>query len=646
MISLIKYGFIRVGLVAPELKIMDIDFNTAKIIEALDELDRLGCHLTVFPEMCVTSYSCADLFFQDILLQSVLRGLENIRGHTEGMKYNTIVGLPLEQKGRIFNCAVFISNGEIKAIIPKTYLSNSDEYYEERWFASETERVEDYVEINGKAIPFGGDIILNSDNPAGLNIGIEICEDLWSVKPPSLDLAAAGANLLVNISASDDYLGKSLYRKDLVRSQSARCLAGYVYSSSGPGESSTDMTFGGHLIAAENGVILKENRAFSFETDFIISDIDIDKLNGERKKNKTYSATKPVKKYRSIKIEIKDNECEEIRREIRPLPFVPYISSSRAETAREIFSIQTTALAKRMKHIGISDVTIGISGGLDSTLALLVCKKTFEKLGLDAKGIHTYSMPGFGTSKRTRENARKLCELFGTDFREISIDKAVRSHFEAIEHDFETKDLVFENAQARERTQILMDLANRYKGIVVGTGDLSELALGWCTYNADQMSMYNVNSGIPKTLVKYIIQWSAEFEFREEISKVLHDIIDTPISPELLPLDEQGDIRQSTETQIGPYALHDFFLFNMMRNNYSPGKILLLAEIAFKDVFSREEIKKWMILFYRRFFNNQFKRSAMPDGVKVGTVALSPRGDWRMPSDASSALWLKELEEL
>lgn len=642
-IQLSESGMLRLAVVSPELKVADVGFNAGKIILALERAYFEGCSIAIFPELALTGYTCGDLFFQKALLDSVKKYLQEIADYTKDKAITLVVGAPIECSGRLFNTAVFISGGKILGIVPKTYICNSSEYYEKRWFCSAWDLADTSILLNNAEIPIGADLLFQSEDFQELTIGIEICEDLWAVSPPSLSAAIAGANVLLNLSASNEYLGKSKYRKQLVESQSARCIAAYCYSSAGAGESSTDLAFSGHSIIAENGVILAETERFKFDSQLAVCDIDIEKLNNDRMKNSSFGFAEQTGIYRIISFELNEAPVKSLLRNIPKTPFVPQDDSARSEVCREIFAIQTIALAKRLKHTNLNNVVIGISGGLDSTLALLVCVKTFDMLQLDRKGIIAITMPGFGTTKRTKSNAVKLSEALGVTIKIIPISKSVILHFKDISHEPSEKSIVYENAQARKRTHILMDIANQVGGIVVGTGDMSELALGWCTYSGDQMSMYGVNSSIPKTLIRYIIEWVSECEFKGLTSKILKDISVTPISPELLPPDEKGNIIQETEKSIGPYILHDFFLYYFLRCGYPPAKILLFAEQAFSGEFTREEISDWLKVFIQRFFSQQFKRSCMPDGVKVGTVALSPRGDWRMPSDAVPEEWLRNL---
>ncbi len=644
--QLSEYGFLRIGVSSPEMLAADAGFNTQKTIDAINQATQKNCFFLLFPELNLTGYTCGDLFFQKRLLDSAAESISTIAAHTSQTGSTVIVGAPVSNFGKLYNCGVVISNGEILGVVPKTYLCNSNEYYEERWFSSEFDRYEDFVVIDGKVVPFGADLLFSADNFDELRFGIEICEDMWAVKPPSLDMAIAGATLICNLSASNEYLGKKSYRLDLVKSQSARCLAALAYSSSGPGESSTDTVFSGHSIIAENGIMLSETERYKFETQIAFADIDLAKMESERRRNNSLGISNPGKILRLISFRQKEVQSDELFRKVSPSPFIPSDENMRKETCREIFDIQTTGLARRLLHANYKCVVIGVSGGLDSTLALLAAVSTFLKINLDRKGIIAVSMPGFGTTRRTRSNAAELCKKLGVSFRDIPIEKAVLQHFKDIGHNPKTHDIVFENAQARERTQILMDLANKESGLVIGTGDLSELALGWSTYGGDHISMYGMNSGIPKTLVKYIIEWCAGEKFEYDTALILRDIIDTPISPELLPAGDEQDSPQKTEESIGPYELHDFFLYYIIRWGFSPKKVLLLAGIAFENKCDSNELLKWLKVFYTNFFRNQFKRSCLPDGVKVGSVALSPRADWRMPSDASARIWLGELEKI
>jgi NAD+ synthase (glutamine-hydrolysing) len=644
--KLSDFGLLRVATSSPNLRVADVEYNFNQVIENINVLSNENVSIIVFPELFLSAHSCGDLFYQKLLLDKCLHSLIELKKYSLkfGNSLTFIIGLPIATRGKLFNCAAVISNGKISGIVVKSYLCNTGEYYEERWFSSDKDREANCVVIDKEEVPFGADLIF-SLSEFDIKFGIEICEDLWAVVPPSSYLAVRGADIIFNLSASIDYLSKSKYRRELVKTQSARLLAAYLYCSSGASESTTDFVYSGHCLVCENGKILSESDRFNLETENLISDIDIELIKNQRQKNNTFGIAKSVVDFREIEISFSDNIVSNIMRDIRKSPFVPTTKYQFNENCNEIFTIQKIALARRLSHINCKNVVIGVSGGLDSTLALLVAVNTFMYLGLDLSGIHCISMPGFGTTGRTKTNALNLCELIGVTTREISIVEAVNQHFEDIEHNPTNYDITYENAQARERTQILMDIANQVNGIVIGTGDMSELALGWCTYNADQMSMYNVNAGVPKTLVKHLLLWYSESEENQEIKGILKDISITPISPELLPLDVMGNQLQVTEDSLGPYELHDFFLYNMIRNNYSPKKIFLFAKTVFKN-YDHNFILDCLSRYYYRFFTSQFKRSAMPDGVKVGSISLSPRGDWRMPSDASFQLWLKEVKEM
>ncbi len=645
-------GFVRTAAVSPALRVADVAWNTQVIVEALAQARQQRIALMVFPELCLTGYSAADLFYQSLLLDSAAEALMEIEAQCGNHDVCAVVGLPIADGGRIYNCAAFLSPVGLLGIVPKSFLPNTNEFYEERWFTSGAGRTGGSVRVGNRTVPFGVDLLFRARNMPGCVVGIEICEDLWTVEPPSGRAALAGATLLVNPSASTELLGKDDYRRDLVRQQSARCMAAYVYAASGPGESTTDVVYSGHSLIYENGTRLAEGDRFSFETRITTADLDMQRLNHERWRNSSFSAaaipTQPP--FRTIDFSLPRADAEwPIADLLRPLsrtPFVPADDAQRAASCREIFSIQATGLAKRLRHTGLKTVTIGLSGGLDSTLALLVAVHAFDMLGLPPAGIVGITMPGFGTTARTRTNAETLAAHLGVTLRKIDITAAVLHHFDDIGHDPHKFDVTYENAQARERTQILMDVANATGGLVVGTGDLSEAALGWMTFNGDHMSMYHVNAGVPKTLVRYLVAWAADALFEGAAATVLHDIVATPITPELLPLDANAQLAQRTEETIGPYELHDFFLFHAVRYQYPPRKVDFLARHAFAGSYDAATIRRWLTLFYRRFFSQQFKRSSMPDGPKVGTVALSPRGDWRMPSDASSALWLAEVEAL
>ncbi|MFA5516387.1 MAG: NAD(+) synthase [Desulfuromonadales bacterium] len=644
--NLSSLGMIRLGVVSPELRVADVRFNTARIRDAVAAAAAENCRFLLFPELCITAYTCGDLFFQPLLLQQAQDALGELAAASAEHAATIIVGAPVEQDGRVFNCAVFIAGGRILGIIPKTYLPNAQEFYEERWFSSAVDRTAETLIWRGERIPFGADLLFRAADMPDCLVGVEICEDAWTASPPSGRMAVQGATVLLNLSASPELLGKAEYRRALVQAQSARCLAAYAYASAGPGESSTDLVFSGHSLIAENGAILAETERFCQQTTLAMIDIDIERLKNERLKNNSFAFSRAETPSREIPFSLADAPAAKLRREISATPFVPVGETERGDRCREIFALQTTALVTRLRHTGGKTAVLGLSGGLDSTLALLVTVRAFDALGLDRQGIVAITMPGFGTTVRTRTNAEDLARHLGVCFRVIPIAEAVRGHFRDIGHAEEVHDITYENAQARERTQILMDVANQLGGMVIGTGDLSELALGWCTYNADHMSMYGVNAGVPKTLVRFLVSWCAEVEFSGEAAATLHDICATPFSPELLPPDENGIIAQVTEEHVGPYVLHDFFLFHMVRMQFAPAKIFFLARSAFAGAFEPAQILEWLRIFYQRFFSQQFKRSCLPDGPKIGSVSLSPRGDWRMPSDASAALWLAEVEAL
>lgn len=640
-----KYGFVRVAAASPELRVADVSFNSKKIIELINEANKNHVEFIVFPELCITGYTCGDLFMKDTLIEGAKEALLKIAQATMGSSLVSVIGLPLIISGRLYNCAAVLQNGRILGIVPKTYLPNYNEFYEARWFTVADQLDEKEIDLGEEIVPVGTDLIFEARGKEELKFGIEICEDLWSLVPPSCYLAQAGAALLFNLSASSESVCKADFRRDLVKSQSSRCIAGYIYSSANCCESSTDLVFGGHLLIAENGNILKESERFYFENKLEIADIDLDRLSYNRRIIGPSRRKTGDRDYRVILFEQANDICPDIlQRSINKNPFIPLNDEDRDERCMEILSMQTCGLIKRLIHSKIEKLVIGISGGLDSTLAFIVTIRAMKRLGLPVSNIHTITMPGFGTTDRTYDNAINLIKEYNATLKVVDIKEACLKHFEDIGHDKDVHDVTYENVQARERTQILMDYANKTGGLVIGTGDLSELALGWCTYNGDHMSMYAVNTGIPKTLVRYIIQWYADNEADEAVGKILHDILDTPVSPELLPPSQTGQISQKTEDVLGPYEVHDFFLFYMQSWGAGPAKLLFLARQAFKGQYSPEQLKKWLVVFFKRFFSQQFKRSCMPDGPKVGTVSLSPRGDWKMPSDASVELWLAELE--
>ena len=633
-----EQGFVRVGAVVPKLKVADTEFNCNEIIKQIEVASNNKIQIIVFPELCVTGYTCQDLFEQDTLLEEAEKALNKILDYTNNLDIICIIGMPIKAENQLFNTAVVIQKGRILGIVPKTFIPNYSEFYEKRWFASSKNTNKKEIEILGQKVPFGIDLLFKDKANNEICFGIEICEDVWAVEPPSNKLALLGANIIFNLSASNEVIGKKEYRRELVKMQSAKTISGYVYCSSGVNESTSDVVFSGESMIFENGSCLTNNQRFDFESNMIFTEIDTKRLANDRRKNISFMGNPVDLEYREIKINIPDN-IENLTREYSKTPFVPEDKKKISEICEEILNIQSYGLAKRLLHTNINKTIIGISGGLDSALAFLVIIKAYEVLNLPKENIIAITMPGFGTTSRTHKNSIKLINEYGATFREINITKSSLQHFEDIGHDKKMKDITYENAQARERTKILMDIANEENGIVVGTGDLSELALGWCTYNGDHMSMYSVNASIPKTLVEYIIKWVAD-NSKEEYKNIINDILDTPISPELLPPDENGNIEQKTEEQVGPYILHDFFLYHFLRYGAEPKKIYILACKTFKNDFKKEDIKHWLQVFIKRFFTQQFKRNCMPDGPKVGTVSLSPRGDLRMPSDASYNIWL------
>ncbi|WP_353120867.1 NAD(+) synthase [Dysgonomonas capnocytophagoides] len=643
-----NFGFVRVAAATPALKVADCEYNTEKIIQMINDAEQKGVSAIVFPELCITAYSCGDLFLQRLLLQQAERSLLQILDASKEVHPVIIIGMPLEVSNRLYNVAVVLSAGKILGVVPKTYLPNYSEFYEMRWFSSSRELKEDTVCLCDSCVPIGTDLIFETEQ---FRFAIDICEDLWTPVPPSSISSLHGAEIIFNLSASNETTGKHSYRKDLVSQQSARCIAGYVYAAAGNGESTTDIVFAGSSLIAENGSILGEGERFSFDSKLTVADIDVERLRNDRLKNKSFSSSEceilSLTQYRNVFVEQKTHVADfSLSRYISSSPFVPVNDDTLNERCEEIFSIQIGGLAKRMLHTNIKMAVIGVSGGLDSTLALLVLAKTFDKIGLSRQNIYGITMPGFGTTDRTYSNAIKLMEALGVTIKEISIKDAVIQHFKDIEHSEDVHDITYENSQARERTQILMDYANKVNGLVIGTGDLSELALGWCTYNGDHMSMYAVNTGVPKTLVRTLVSWIADTRMDAASRLILDDVVETPVSPELLPADKDGNIAQKTEDVVGPYILHDFFLYYVLRFGFSPSKIYFLARNAFVGQYADGEILKWLKVFFRRFFTQQFKRSCLPDGPKVGSVNLSPRGDWRMPSDASMALWMKEVDSL
>ncbi len=638
-----NFGFIKVATAIPHVKVSDTTYNASQIVALAKEAANRGVQVIAFPELSITGYSCGDLFGHQLLLDAAEEALLAVLQATASYPMLIIVGMPISIDARLYNCAIALYQGSIVGIVPKSNLPTYKEFYEKRWFTPASQLCKEHIWLCGQEVAIGTDLLFECQKA---KIAIEICEDLWVTAPPSCRAATVGANVIINLSATNELIGKHNYLRSLIQQQSARCIAAYVYASAGFGESSTDIVFTGNGIIAENGEILATSKRFDFEPQLTITDIDIERLETDRRTNSDFAAAKRDTNFRRIVCPLSPLDNRLIERAVDPHPFVPANDSALAARCEEIFNIQLSGLAQRMVHTRAQHVVVGISGGLDSTLALLVCVKTFDKLKLDRKGIVGITMPGFGTTDRTYNNAMQLMQELGITIREISIKAACEQHFLDINHDPAIHDITYENSQARERTQILMDVANQTNGLVIGTGDLSELALGWATYNGDHMSMYGVNVSIPKTLVRHLVRWVANNEATHAAQETLLDIVDTPISPELIPADEKGNIVQKTEDLVGPYELHDFFLYYTLRFGFRPQKIAFLAERAFGDSYDRATIKRWITTFFRRFFNQQFKRSCLPDGPKVGSVSLSPRGDWRMPSDASSALWLADCDSI
>ena len=639
-----EYGFIRVGAIVNKLSLANPMKNAEEIIKEIKKAVKLGVSIVTTPELSITGYTCGDLFLQDQLLVDSENALQKVLEETKSLDIISILGMPIRHDNQLFNCAVVIQKGKILGIVPKTYIPNYQEFYEARWFSSSRDLKTNEVEILGQVVPISTKLLFQDKELKDITFGIDICEDLWTVSPPSDNHALAGATLIFNLSSSNELIGKQGYRKSLVASQSARTISAYVYVSSGIMESTSDVLFGGASMIYENGSMLAMNQRFEIESNIITADIDVFKLANDRRKNRSYMNMAFDIDYRFIKVEVMDT-IKELQRDYKEYPFVPSNELERSRRCEEIIEIQSSALARRLLQLGNSKCVIGMSGGLDSTLAFLVIVRAYEKLKRDMKDIIGITMPGFGTTDRTYQNAVDLVKEYGATLREISIKDASILHMKDIGLPEDDRSITYENIQARERTQILMDVANMEGGLVIGTGDLSELALGWCTYNGDHMSMYAVNTSIPKTLVRYLVSWVAD-TIDGKKKEVLKDILATPISPELLPPDEAGNILQKTESSIGPYVLHDFFLYHFLRYGATPKKIYVLAKHTFKDSFRNDEIKKWLKVFIRRFFTQQFKRNCIPDGVKVGSISLSPRGDLRMPSDASYEAWLKELDEI
>ena len=640
-----NYGFVKVAAAVPLVQVADCFYNIEKIEGLMRQASEKGVQIIAFPELSVTGYTCLDLFAQQTLLNGAEEALLQLVSNTADLDILTIVGVPLRTENRLINAAVVFQKGAIRGIVPKTYLPNYKEFQEQRWFTSATELRESTISIGEEEYPMGSHLLFRSGR---LTAGIEICEDLWVPVPPSSLLAMEGANIIFNLSASNELIGKHAYLRSLICQQSARCMAGYVYASSGFGESSTDLVFAGNGIIAENGNLLAESPRFTMEEQLVISEIDIETLQNDRQVNTSFmygTSGLPKEKAQVVDFQVRIPDGFSLTRPVDPHPFTPS-GEALKERCEEIFHIQVAGLAKRLVHAHAQTAVVGISGGLDSTLALLVTVMTFDALKMPRGQIIGITMPGFGTTDRTYTNACDLIRSLGVTLKEIPIKEACLQHFRDIDHDPSVHDVTYENSQARERTQLLMDVANQKNGLVIGTGDLSELALGWATYNGDHMSMYGVNGSIPKTLVKYLVEWVANHKVDDASRLTLLDIVDTPISPELIPADENGNIKQKTEDLVGPYELHDFFLYHFLRFGSHPSKIYFLAQKAFAGIYDNATVKKWLYTFCRRFFQQQFKRSCLPDGPKVGSVSLSPRGDWRMPSDAVSRLWLEEIERI
>lgn len=638
-----EYGFVKVASAVPTVKVADCRHNAWQMAKMIADAANQNVEIIIFPELSITGYTCGDLFAQSVLLEEAEKSLEWLVAETQSLPVISIVGIPHPHNGSLINAAVVFQSGKILGVVPKTFLPNYKEFYEKRWFASALQTPECVTSICGQRVPMQRDMLFATGNTT---FGVEICEDLWSTIPPSSFLSLEGAEIVFNMSADNDCVGKHSYLRNLVKQQSARCIAGYVFSSCGFGESTTDVVFAGTSIICDNGSIIAEGERFAMDRRMTVGEIDVESIRNDRRVNTTFAESRGLHSRQAVTIDAlpQTPSALNLTRTVNPLPFVP--SGSKLDSCcEEIFAIQSTGLAQRLAHTHAETAVIGISGGLDSTLALLVAVNTFDKLHKDRKNIIGVTMPGFGTTDRTYTNALCLMKSLGVTIREISIKDSCIQHFKDICHDINVHDVTYENSQARERTQLLMDIANQRNGMVIGTGDLSELALGWATYNGDHMSMYGVNASVPKTLVKHLVAWIANRLDDETAKTTLLDIVDTPISPELIPADKNGNIKQKTEDIVGPYELHDFFLYNLLRHGFSPKKIFALAQIAFDGEFDNATIKKWLTTFCRRFFNQQFKRSCLPDGPKIG-LSLSPRGDWRMPSDATSRLWLDECEKL
>lgn len=623
-----NYGFIRTAAASLKIKVADVDYNVKEIKKAVDEAVNEDIRLLVTPELSVTGYTCADLFFNKSLLDKSDKAVLELAEYTKDKNIVVLIGAPCSYLNKLYNCAFVLSGGRVSGIVPKQYIANYNEFYEKRWFDTATYLGDCYIEKFNAAMSVNSIFMIADD----VYLGVEICEDLWVPNPPSSSKVLAGANIIANLSASDEYVSKAQYRKDLVSNQSARCICGYVYAGASVYESTTDLVFSGATLIAENGAVIAQGKRFSRDNVITVADIDVEKLNALRRKNMSFENNQLAC---VINPAVTDNKNNDLKyRYVDPYPFVPSMEEDRKQRCEEIFNIQAAGLAKRIEHVGSKGAVVGISGGLDSTLALLVCAQAMKLLGRDNSEIMGITMPGFGTTDRTYNNAVELMKSLGVTVKEISIKDACIQHLKDIEHNENLRDITYENTQARERTQILFDMANKHGKLLVGTGDLSELAMGWCTYNGDHMSMYGVNASVPKTLVRYLVEYVANIS-EKKTADILFDILDTPVSPELLPPDENGEIAQKTEDNIGPYELHDFFLYNFIRFGFSKEKLLILAIKAFDGKYDRKTVEKWLDLFVKRFFISQFKRSCVPDSPKVGSVSLSPRGDWRMPSDAS-----------
>lgn len=635
-----KQGFVKVAAATPDIKVADCEYNRSSIEKIIDEALTKKAKVIVFPELVLTGYTCSDLFLQEKLLEEAKKQLIEIAKYSKNKDILIFVGLPIEKKCKLYNVTAAINQGEILGFIPKKNIPNYSEFYEARHFTKGNEKL-DFIRINGKEVPFGTNLLFSCKEMDGFVVAGEICEDVWVPNPPSIGHALAGATVIINSSASDETTGKDVYRKGLINGQSASLLCGYIYANAGEGESTTDLVFGGHNIISENGITLAESKRFKNQT--IYADLDIQRLRSERRRMGTFE-TIDTQDYLIIGFSISLEETK-LTRTFDNAPFVPKNKADKDRRCEEILSIQSMGLKKRLQHTGCTKAVVGISGGLDSTLALLVVVRAFDSLNIPRENIVAVTMPCFGTTDRTYNNAVELIHKLNASFMEVNIKEAVKLHFRDIGHDSSIHDVTYENGQARERTQILMDVANKVNGMVIGTGDMSELALGWATYNGDHMSMYGVNSSVPKTLVRYLVDYYASTCLDEDLAKVLYDVLDTPVSPELLP-PENGLISQKTEDIVGPYELHDFYLYYILRFGYTPAKIYRVAKIAFEGIYEDETILKWLKKFYWRFFSQQFKRSCLPDGPKVGSIAVSPRGDLRMPSDACVKIWMDELDSL